>query len=288
LRNQDWSLVFFTTLAQLSVGIILWFTFSGYFYNDMDLLIETGLSLRNPVLLALVFIGVATVVSFLHLGKPSNAPNALNNLSGSWLSREILALGAYSLSLLLVLLLGWETGNTEYLKYTMVPSSVIGIALLWMMIRIYVIPTIPAWNSWHTPLSFVSTAICLGLLTFLVFQFAGVANIDEQSVKRLLVILMLVLFTETAAGFFHQFRLEKLDTGIDELVFDQGVFYKLFLLRMVLLTIAFLAIFTFVLEASLLPGSRYDFWLVPLSVLIIMQELVGRLLFYSTYFRLGV
>ena len=102
MRNQDWSLVFFTTLAQLSVGIILWFTFSGYFYNDMGLLIETGLSFRNPVLLALIFIGVATVISFLHLGKPSNAPNALNNLSGSRLSREILALGAYSLSLLVV------------------------------------------------------------------------------------------------------------------------------------------------------------------------------------------
>ena len=95
----------------------------------MGLLIETGLSLRNPVLLALVFIGVATVVSFLHLGKPSNAPNALNNLSGSWLSREILALGAYSLSLLVALVLGWKTGNTEYLKYTLVASSVIGLAL---------------------------------------------------------------------------------------------------------------------------------------------------------------
>jgi len=288
LRNQDWSLVFFTTLAQLSVGIILWFTFSGYFYNDMGMLIETGLSLRNPVLLALVFIGVATVVSFLHLGNPSNAPNALNNLSGSWLSREILALGAYSLSLLVALLLGWKTGDTEYLEYTLVTSLVLGLALLWMMIRIYVIPTIPAWNNWYTPLSFVSTAICLGLLTLLVFQFAGVANIDEQSVKKLLVILMLVLFTETAAGFFHQFRLEKLDTGIDELVFDQGVFYKLFLLRMGLLTIAFLAIFTLVLELSLSPVSSYYFWLYPLSVLIIIQELVGRLLFYSAYFRVGV
>jgi len=254
----------------------------------MGLLIETGLSFKNPVLLALIFIGVATVVSFLHLGKPSNAPNALNNLSGSWLSREILALGAYSLSLLVALLLGWKTGNTEYLKYTLVPSSILGLALLWMMIRIYVIPTIPAWNSWHTPLSFVSTAICLGLLTFLVFQFAGVANIDEQSVSKLLVILMLVLFTETAAGVFNQFRLEKLDTGIDDLVFDQGVFHNLFLCRMGLLTIAFLAIFTLVLEISLLPVSSYYFWLFPISVLIIMQELVSRLLFYSAYFRVGV
>ena len=57
MRNRDWSLVFFTTLSQWSVGIMLWFTLSGYFLNDWGLLIDTGLSLRNPVLLALVFIG---------------------------------------------------------------------------------------------------------------------------------------------------------------------------------------------------------------------------------------
>lgn len=288
MRKKDWSLVFFTTLAQLSVGIILWFTFAGYFYNDMGLLIETGLSTRNPVLLALVFVGVATVVSFLHLGKPANAPNALNNLSGSWLSREILALGIYAVSLIIVLALGWNTGNTEKLKYLLAPSSVLGLALLWMMIRIYVIPTIPAWHSWYTPLSFISTAICLGLLVYLTFQYAGTASNDWRLIKKLLFFLMLVLFTESISGFFHQSQLEKLNTGIDELVFDQGVFYKTFLLRMGLLTIAFLVVFMVVLDPGLLSGEDYFFWLYPLMVLIIVEEILGRLLFYSTYFRIGV
>ena len=48
-------------------------------------------------------------------------------------------------------------------------SCLSGLALLWTMSRIYVMPTIPAWNSWHTPVSFVSTALGLGLLTLLVF-----------------------------------------------------------------------------------------------------------------------
>ena len=96
MRNQDWSLVLFTTLSQLSVGIILCFTLLGYSGTDLGLVFAMGLSFKNPVFLALVFIGVATLISFLHLGKPSNAPRALNNLSGSWLSREILAIGVYS------------------------------------------------------------------------------------------------------------------------------------------------------------------------------------------------
>lgn len=288
MRNRDWSLVLFTTLAQLSVGMILWFTLAGYFYSDMGVFIEPGPAIRSPVLLALVLIAVATVISFLHLGSPSNAPNALNNLSGSWLSREILALGVYSVSLIIVLALGWRTGSTEQLKYFMALSSVAGLALLWMMIRIYVVPTIPAWYSWYTPLSFVLTAFCLGLLALLVFHCAGPANSDDQIIRKFMGFLMLILFIEAASGFIHQIKLEKMNTGIDDLVFNQGTFYRVFLVRMGLLFIAFLVIFILTLKPDLLLENGSNAGLYPLFVLIVVQELMGRLLFYSSYFRVGV
>jgi anaerobic dimethyl sulfoxide reductase subunit C (anchor subunit) len=288
LRNQDWSLVLFTTLAQLSVGMILWFTLAGYFFSDLGVFMEPGPATRYPVLLALVLIGVATVTSFLHLGNPSNAPNALNNLSGSWLSREILALGVYALSLIIVLILGWNTGGTEHLKYFMALSSVTGLTLLWMMIRIYVVPTIPAWYSWHTPLSFALTALCLGLLALLVFHHAGAAKGDDEVIKQSMGLLMLILFVETASGFIHQIKLEKMSTGIDELVFNQGPFYRFFLVRMGLLFIAFMAIFILTLKPDLLLAYGNNAALYPLFVLIVVQELLGRLLFYSSYFRIGV
>jgi len=288
LRNQDWSLVLFTTVAQLSVGMILCFTLAGYFYSDMGVFIEPVPVTAKPVLLALVLIAVATVISFLHLGNPSNAPNALNNLSGSWLSREILALGVYAVSLIIVLALGWKTGSTEHLKFFMALSSVAGLALLWMMIRIYVVPTIPAWYSWYTPLSFASTALCLGLLALLVFHCAGPANSDDQIIRKLMGFLMLILFIETASGFIHQISLEKMNTGIDDLVFNQGPFYRVFLVRMGLLFIAFLAIFILTLKPDLLLENGSNAGLYPLFVLIVVQELMGRLLFYSSYFRIGV
>lgn len=280
MSDRNWSLVFFTTLAQCSVGIILWFTWAGFF--------NPNLGLMNPVLLALIFIGVATLSSFLHLGNPANAPRALNNLAGSWLSREVLAIGVFSASLIFILILGWKTGNSGYLKYLMVLSSFCGLALLWMMIRIYLIPTIPAWNSWYTPVSFVATALCLGLLALLGFQLPGVAGIDDPIFNKLMVFLMLILLLETASGLFHQFRLQKLNTGIDELKFNRGSFYKAFLFRMGLLLVAFLAIFTLIFSVYLFPGYQYNTWLYTLLVLIIVQELLGRGLFYSSYFRLGV
>ena len=107
------------------------------------------------------------------------------------------------------------------------------------MIRIYVVPTIPAWYSWYTPLSFASTAFCLGLLALLVFHDAGPANSDDQIIRKLMGFLMLFLFIETTSGFIHQIKLEKMNTGIDDLVFNQGPFYRVFLVRMGLLFITF-------------------------------------------------
>ena len=64
MANRDWSLVFFTTLAQWSVGIVLWLTWPVIHNQDLSPVFETGLSLKNPVLLALIFIGSATLSSF--------------------------------------------------------------------------------------------------------------------------------------------------------------------------------------------------------------------------------
>jgi anaerobic dimethyl sulfoxide reductase subunit C (anchor subunit) len=287
LPDRDWSLVFFTTLSQLSIGIVVCFTVLVYFDNGAGFFIETGLGLKNPALLALIFVGVATVTSFLHLGNPANAPNALNNLSGSWLSREILALSGYSLSLLIVIGAGWKIGNIASLKYYLALSSAIGIVLLWMMIRIYTVPTIPAWNTWFTPLSFILTTLCLGLLTFLCLHQLGIVNIEKQ-VNGLMTFLIIVLFLEIVSGLVHHIRLEKLDTGIDDIVFNKGSFHWVFLFRMGILITAFLVLFVIVFKPEVYPGAGSYAWIYPLMIFVIAQELLGRLLFYSSYFRIGV
>lgn len=285
--KRDWSLVFFTTLSQLSIGIVVCFTALTYLDNGPGIFIETGLSLKNPVLLALIFVGVATVTSFLHLGNPSNAPNALNNLSGSWLSREILALSVYSIGLLIVIAAGWKTGNVASLKIYLGLCSAIGIVLLWMMIRIYSVATIPAWNTWFTPASFILTVLSLGSLTFLCLHQLGMVNIESQ-VNGLMKILVMVLFLEIVSGLAHHIRLEKFDTGIDDIDFNRGSYFWVFQFRMGLLITAFLVLLVIVFKPEIYPGPGSSAWVYPLMVFVISQELLGRLLFYSSYFRIGV
>jgi len=288
LAKRDWSLVFFTILAQWSIGIILCLTLLLVFSPDSSPVYKTGPGLKNPVLLALVFIGTATLSSLLHLGKPINAPKALNNLKGSWLSREILTIGIFSISLGIVLVLAWKSAYSGNLSLPLALSAVFGLALLWMMIRIYTMPTIPPWNSWYTPVSFISTALCLGLLTLLYLQSTGYVIATEQIIRHFRIFLAAILLLEIVSALAHQSRLVKMDTGMNNLVFDTGMFYRMFLVRIAILIIGCLPIAFLLLNADWLPAYNHPLSLSLLFILVISQELIGRLLFYSSYFRLGV
>lgn len=286
--RRDWSLVFFTSLAQWSVGIVLWLSWPVIYNQGLDSIFETGLTVNNPVLLALFFIGSATLSSFLHLGNPKNAPRALNNLSGSWLSREILAIGLFTASLVITLLLSWKTGTAQYLTPLMLMSSISGLVLLWTMSRIYVMPTIPAWNNWHTPLSFFSTALSLGVITLLFLHANDSITIAAHIVRVFYISLISIMLLEVVSGTVNQYRLATLDQGMEKRVFDKGAFYRVFLVRMAILVFAFQLALILFLKPELLPGDSSTLWMSLLFILAIAQEVTGRLLFYSSYFRVGV
>ena len=286
--NRDWSLLFFTSLAQWSVGIVLWLSWPVIHNHDLRPVYETGLSLKNPLLLALIFIGSATLSSFLHLGNPANAPKALKNLSGSWLSREILAIGVFTASLLITIILGWKTGNAVYLKYLMVVCALSGLILLWTMARIYVMPTITAWNRWNKPLSFVSTALSLGLLTLLFLNAGGSISIAAHIIRVFLIALITILLIEIASALVHQYKLSIMEQGMDGPVFDKGAFYRVFLFRIAVLVFSCQLVLVMFLKPDLLPGNSNTLGISLLFVTVIAQELMGRLLFYASYFRLGV
>lgn len=298
MRNKDWTLVFFTVLSQLSVGVILCVTWLAGFENDGRFVDMLEPQFKNPVLLALVSIGVATGISLMHLGNPKNAPRSLNNLAGSWVSREILALAVYTISLLAILVMAWNHWDLQYLKYALAASSAFGIIFLWMMTRIYVIPTIPPWNCWYTGLSFVSTAICLGLMISLLLYYAGqveagcvvcYAQFMSDPTTRLLVLsLSLVLLLEIVSGFYHQSRLVKMNTGIEEIIFGRGTYFRIFLARMAMAILALLLLAVFLFKPIFLSGDAYQLWNALLLALVVIQALIGRLLFFSSYFRVGV
>ncbi len=79
-----------------------------------------------------------------------------------------------------------------------------------------------------------------------------------------------------------------MNTGIEDPILNKGTFHRVFLIRLVMLISALLALFTFLLIPTLLSENGYFIWIYSLLVLLIAQEFTGRLLFYSSYFRIGV
>ena len=286
LQSKDWSLVVFTLLAQLSIGLTLWWAVLTMVMPDTALVAVTGFG--SPLLAALALIGIATFSSLLHLGNPRNAPRALNNLAGSWLSREILAIIAYSTGLLLTLAIGWNSEGAGVYRLSLTLAALLGLGLLWTMIRVYRVATIPAWDHWYTPVSFSLATVCLGLLLLLVYGSAGINTIADRATGTMLIPLTLILLLEFLFATIHQQRLAAMYTGIGNLAYDRGRWFRVFRFRLLLLVVSIIAAGIFALYPALPHGRGGMIYLLAIVVLVVGQEVTGRFLFYSSYFRNGL
>jgi DMSO reductase anchor subunit len=138
-----------------------------------------------PVLAAVAVLAVgAMVVSFLHLGRPRNALRALSNVRSSWLSREVLFMTLFAaasvalVALEVVTLPRIDTGQVEAVLAG--GAALAGVGLLYSMVRVYRLRTVPAWDTAGTAAGFFGTALILGTLGWIwvgqVVVFAATGN----------------------------------------------------------------------------------------------------------------
>jgi len=159
MLHTEWSLVFFTTVSQFAAGImiaVLPFVFAKNHSNHARLK-------NTSFYVAAGLMMVALVLSFFHLNNPIQAVNALNNLGSSWLSREILFVSLFLFCLVLLngILYFKNPGIKSYRSYILV-TTLMGIVLVYTMSKLYMIPTVPAWNSASTLIEFYATALLIG------------------------------------------------------------------------------------------------------------------------------
>jgi DMSO reductase iron-sulfur subunit len=154
-EHAHWSLVWLTALIQLSVG---------------SLFVTVVSSSANCIVLTLIFAltAVALNISVFHLGRPAYAWRALKMWRRSWLSREVLLFGLFFLSLTSLSLASWlsATGllphDSSVLSVLKTAAPMIGTAGLFASARLYLVPARPAWNTSHTPIDFMLSALLLG------------------------------------------------------------------------------------------------------------------------------
>jgi len=107
-----------------------------------------------PYLIIGACLGLGVFFSFAHLGAKRNAWRAPFHLQKSWLSREIL--------FFLLFGAGWLAGFVmPEIKWV---TSLIGVGLIYSMAMVYRLHAIPAWDTWRTPVAFFLSAGALGSL----------------------------------------------------------------------------------------------------------------------------
>jgi anaerobic dimethyl sulfoxide reductase subunit C (anchor subunit) len=161
----EWSLIGFTILSQMAVGVFLLLGVVHFAVSRQagrsaaDQMGARALLAIGPVLAA------ALLASLFHLGYPANALNAFSNIGSSWLSREIVCFALFAMVGGLFALLQWRELGPPALRRTVAwLAAGLGLALVYSMSRVYLLRTVPPWDTWLTPAAFMATTFLLGAL----------------------------------------------------------------------------------------------------------------------------
>lgn len=153
---HNWSLVCFTLFTQSAIGLV-WVSVAERWFGGGT---QADFSIW-PMSIALTLTGLGLYAALAHLAKPRLAPNALRNLTASWLSREVLLVQAFAgaVALLIFISLLEASPGLVILETT---ACLLGGAALFAMARVYLLKTVPVWNSPATLLEFAGSAMLLG------------------------------------------------------------------------------------------------------------------------------
>lgn len=203
--KSDWSLVGFTVLSQAAVGVSWGLAASWALVARQAGPRIGGAAIQWGAAAVPVLAAAAIAVSFLHLGRPLRAWRAVANLRLSWLSREVLAAGAFCAAAAtpVVAPRAWKGP-------LLLVACAVGALLVLAMVRTYRMRTVPAWDSWATGAFFVQSALATGgALTALALALRsphgrpGVAIVGAAVVGATALLvgpLLLALWRQAMAG----------------------------------------------------------------------------------------
>jgi len=165
-----WPLVVMTVLTQLSVGA----------FATIWVLQLVGANARLGVTAvgSLILGAIALASSTSHLGRPIHAYRAIKMWKRSWLSREVLLFGCFSVMAGVYAATLWF--DRPLSKALGGVTALVGAAGITASAFIYLVPARPSWNSKFTVSDFILTAALLGPL------FAGAIGASQG---RLLMLL---------------------------------------------------------------------------------------------------
>ncbi|MDA0153326.1 dimethyl sulfoxide reductase anchor subunit [Vibrio sp. Makdt] len=278
---HEWSLIFFTVLAQTAVG--------GYLLVGARALVlghdeEKLNSYKVPMFILWALMGLGFMFSTTHLGSPLRAFNAFNQLGSAWLSNEVFFGAAFfAVGGLQWLLSVVKKGGMAIQKALMVGAMVLGVIFMYAMINVYMINTVPTWDNIYTPLSFVMTMVVGGLLlSQFVIVFVNDSRFTvDRNITMLAVIAVAISLLVTVGKLNLIGDIQTSVAKASELVDGLGSY--------VILQVALLMASLLIWILPMLNKAKVNPVNLGLAlVLFLASELIGRGLFYSLHMTSGL
>jgi anaerobic dimethyl sulfoxide reductase subunit C (anchor subunit) len=306
MNTRDWALVIFTILTQMSVGSFLVLGIVHFFarrkagLQEADRISDRALLAIGPVLV----LGLAA--AFLHLGSPFNAYHAPAHFSGSWLSREVVFDSVFIVVGGAFAVMQWrKIGTPTQRNAVALLAAILGVGLVYVMSRLYMLRTHPSWDTIATPITFYTTTCLLGALAM---GAAFVANYsymrrrwpEGSDVQRDLLrgALRWISMASIVLVGVHMvvipLYVAHLSSGgaaasesLDLLIGRYGIVFA-FRLGLVFLGAAILG--AFIYRNTINPGREQIMGYLAYTAfaLVLIAEIMGRYLFYATEVRIGL
>ncbi len=277
-------LVFMTVLTQISLG-----GFLALFLGDFMSLF--GFEGTNWMMALLVMLPAALglPLSALHLGRPFLAMTAMKNIKTSWLSREALALGAFTLLMNIVVVLYFLEVSQGLRLFVELITLAAGVYGIYAQSMIYRIKARPSWNRETTNCKFFGVAY-IGVF---MLSFVAILHGMLDVAVPLLALGMLGALAQMFFTYEDLRTLESESENVYQLKRTQRLYnenfknVKQFRNISIFLGGVLLPLLAIVLVSSSLFGGATVALFIAL-VLMFASEISDRFLFYSTVVPLGM
>lgn len=306
MNVREWALPVYTILMQLAVGALLSLWLIRAFATRRHGRSATEHITRIPVLAVLLSLIVAIIGSHFHLSRPFLSMLAALNMRSSWLSREIF----FTISLLLVMVsltyMQWLVPGLHRLKTVLGwLAIVLGGFSIYCMSKIYLLPTHSSWNSPLTIVSFLLTALLLGVTAVAVLlvmdlKISEVADDAETAVRRQIIrhtfvwLAGVAWVTAVAHLLLNLVLIVQLNQGDisaqTSLMLMLGLYQPLFSMRYITLFtgVGWLGLAAFALHRQRKVNYEISNPIYLACLLVLIAEILGRFLFYATHVRAGI
>ncbi|MET4693958.1 dimethyl sulfoxide reductase anchor subunit family protein [Endozoicomonas lisbonensis] len=194
MSDYQLSLVFFTIFCQWGVGSVLGVTL----YCSLPEAEDRPLNTKAVAALIWLICLVGSLCLLSQLDNPAMAYRALFSAGGSWLSREVTASVILNGCTTLWMVSYYADGKKGVQQLLGGFTSVLGLIAILVSAQVYFQAELhPEWNTLLTHLTFLSTALTLGMATVIVFirAYGHEVPLTIRYLQGFSVIVTLVVMT---------------------------------------------------------------------------------------------